>query len=128
MSGELNWACGCDGITYGNVTFGQAQGVTVPTIGACTGAGSGGSVAPAAPLACSNNKPCPNGAVCLPLASSSCDGDGTQGYCWAWADDAVCNPADQTGYLACSGASKCMTECEAITNAQRYRSTTIGCK
>jgi len=127
MSGELSWACGCDGVTYGNVTFAHAQGVTAPTIGQCIGLSSGGAVAPADPLACSKNKPCPTGAVCLPLASSSCNAT-DQGYCWAWPNDAACTPGAQTGYLLCSGSTKCMTECEAITSMQHYRMTTIGCR
>jgi hypothetical protein len=127
MSGELNWACGCDGITYGNVTFAKAQGVTAPTIGQCTGPGSGGGIAPADPLACSATKNCPVGAVCLPLASSSCS-TGAQGYCWAWPNDATCSPGAQIGYLLCNGNTKCMTECEAITSMQRYKMSTIGCR
>jgi hypothetical protein len=129
MTGELNWACGCDGITYGNVKFAQAQGVTTPTIGQCTGSSSGGGVKPAAPRACnSTNNKCPTGAICLPLASSSC-GNTNEGYCWAWPNDAVCTPGAQTGYLACSGnTTKCMTECEAITSMQRYKMSTIGCR
>jgi hypothetical protein len=127
MTGELNWACGCDGITYGNVAFARAQGVTAPTIGACTGPGSGGGVQPADPMSCSSTKKCPVGAVCLPLASASC-GSTSEGYCWAWPNDAVCTPGAQTGYLLCSGSTKCMTECEAITSMQHYRMTTIGCR
>ena len=127
MTGELNWACGCDGVTYGNVTFAKAQGVTAPTIGQCTGPSSGGGITPADPLACSDTKKCPNGAVCLPLASASC-GTGAQGYCWAWPNDATCTPGAQTGYLLCNGNTKCMTECEAITSMQHYRMTTIGCR
>jgi hypothetical protein len=127
MTGELTWACGCDGVTYGNATFARAQGVTTPTNGQCTGPSSGGSVKPADPLACSNTKKCPTGAVCLPLASSSCTTT-SDGYCWAWPNDATCTPGAQTGYLLCSGSTKCMTECEAITSMQHYRMTTIGCR
>jgi hypothetical protein len=126
MTGNLDWVCGCDGVTYGNLTFANAQGVTAPTIGACTGSGSGGALKPAAPLACSKSKPCPSGDICLPLASTSC-GSTDQGYCWAWPNDFVCMPGAQIGYLACSGSTKCMTECEAITSMQPYRMTTIGC-
>jgi hypothetical protein len=127
MTGELNWACGCDGVTYGNSAFARAQGVTTPTIGQCTGPSSGGGVTPAEPLSCSGTKKCPAGAVCLPLASSSCSGN-SDGYCWAWPNDATCTPGAQTGYLLCSGSTTCMTECQAITSMQRYRMTTIGCR
>jgi len=127
MSGDLNWACGCDGITYGNATFARAQGVTAPTNGECIGSGSSGGITPADPLACSKSKACPAGAVCLPLASTSC-GTGDQGYCWAWPNDAVCTPGTK-GFLACTGnTTKCMTECEAITSMQRYKMTTVDCK
>jgi hypothetical protein len=127
MTGELNWACGCDGITYGNANFAKAQGVPTPTTGQCTGPSSGGGVTPADPKACSKSNPCPIGAVCLPLASSSC-GSGAQGYCWAWPNDATCSPGAQTGYLLCNGNTKCMTECEAITSLQQYKMSTIGCR
>jgi hypothetical protein len=126
MTGELSWVCGCDGVTYGNVAFARAQGVTAPTIGQCTGPSSGGGVAPAEPRNCTT-KACPAGAVCLPLASLSC-GAGAQSYCWAWPNDVTCTPGAQTGYLSCSGSTTCMTECEAITSMRAYRMATIGCR
>ncbi len=127
-SGNQGWACGCDGVTYWNVTFARAQGVTAPTQGQCSGPSSGGVVTPADPLACSNTNVCPRGAVCLPAATSSCTGTAAQGYCWAWPDDFACSTTGTIGYLACSGTTKCMTECEAITNRSRYRMTTVGCR
>jgi len=127
-SGELNWACGCDGVTYWNGTFARAQGVTAPTLGQCTGSGSAGGVNPADPLACSDSKKCPAGAVCLPLATSNCNGTVTQGYCWAWPDDFACTAGAQIGYLSCGTSTKCMTECEAITARARYRMSTINCR
>jgi hypothetical protein len=128
MTGPLDWVCGCDGITYGNMAFAHAQGVTAPTIGQCTGPSSGGGVTPAEPMSCSANKKCPAGSLCLPLASSSCSG-APQSYCWAWPNDYSCPVGAQTGYLACTGSStKCMTECEAITSMSAYKMSTTGCR
>jgi hypothetical protein len=127
MTGPLEWVCGCDGITYGNVAFARAQGVTAPTIGQCTGPSSGGGVTPADPKSCSGSKQCPAGSVCLPLASSSCGGS-AQSYCWAWPNDYSCPAGAQTGYLGCAGTTKCMTECEAITSLNPYKMSTTGCR
>jgi hypothetical protein len=121
-SGELDWVCGCNGITYGNATYAHALGVTAPMIGSCTG-GAGTTD----PLRCATGRPCPLDAVCLPPSSTSCAGS-SQGSCWAWSNDSACPSGAQTGYLSCSSAPTCLTECQAITSQAPYRMTTIGCR
>jgi hypothetical protein len=122
-SGEGNWTCGCDGVTYWNVTFARAQGVTAPTLGQCGGPSSGGGVTPRNPLACTSSAGCPRGSICLPTACT-----GTQGHCWAWPNDYVCAPGAQLGYKLCDGTGGCLTECQAITSQTPYSMSTINCK
>jgi hypothetical protein len=123
-SGEMGWRCGCDGITYWNITFARAQGVTAPTSGQCGSAGSGGVITPADPLTCSTTKACPKGAVCL--AGDTCTAR-SQGTCWAWPNDYACSPGAQRGYKLCDGTGGCLTECAAIVSTKPYSVSTINC-
>jgi hypothetical protein len=122
-SGDGNWVCGCDGVTYWNVTFAKAQGVVAPTLGQCGGPSSGGGVTPTSPHTCASSANCPAGSICLP---STCRG--TAGTCWAWPNDFACSPGAQLGYTLCDGTSGCLTECQAITSQKAFSMSTINCK
>jgi hypothetical protein len=124
-TGEGVWACGCDGVTYWNKAFANAQGVTAPMIGMCGGPSSGGGVTPPAPLACAPGRPCPVQAICVPHAGCPSVG---QAACWAWPNDYVCTPGAQLGYKFCDGTGGCLTECEAITSLKPYSMSTINCR
>jgi hypothetical protein len=122
-SGDLNWVCGCDGITYWNQTFAKAQGVT-PTNGACGAAGNGGVLKPSDPLTCSASKQCPRGSICL--AGATCQAK--QSTCWAWPNDYACPVGALLGYKLCDGTGGCLTECGAITSTKAYSMSTINCR
>jgi hypothetical protein len=119
-SGEVNWVCGCDGVTYWNQEFAKAQGVT-PTRTAC---GAVGVASPAQPLVCSATKACPRGSICL--AGSTCTAK--QATCYAWPNDFACPAGALQGYKLCDNTGGCLTECTAITSTKQYTMTTQNCR
>jgi hypothetical protein len=74
---EFNPVCGCDGVTYSNPCIASSAGTSVASQGEC-------------------DTPPPTGEVCGGLLGAQC-GDGE--FC-AFAPDAFCGAADQTGTCA----------------------------
>ena len=103
--------CGCDNVTYWNVSVAKKQGQAVASNAACAPSKTCGGFA---------NLKCPGAASCAYLLadSSGCniaDGGGT---CWAM--PAVCPPIVIGSKTRACGAGKCGDECGLIKSSTSY--------
>ncbi|MEP7125125.1 MAG: hypothetical protein ABJE95_29615 [Byssovorax sp.] len=102
--------CGCDNVTYWNVSVAKSQGQAVASGAACAPGKTCGGFA---------NLKCPGAASCAYqlLDSGQCNAADLGGTCWAM--PAVCPPVVGSKTRAC-GAGKCAGECDLIKSSTSY--------
>lgn len=107
-TGDRAPVCGCDNITYWNVSVAKSQGKAVASSAACAPGKTCGGFA---------NLKCPGAASCsYQLADSAlCNAADLGGSCWAM--PAVCPPIGAGAKTRACGAGKCGDECNLIKSS-----------
>lgn len=102
-SGALNPVCGCDGLTYWNLSVAYQLGKSVRHQVDCSTVGLAKSCTPGS---------CPSGAYCNMMQPNVCVSvSNSTGTCWVLPKPCVPAPEDQ----AC-GSTNCVPRCELIKN------------
>jgi hypothetical protein len=110
-TGDRAPVCGCDNVTYWNVSVAKKQGKAVASNAACAPGKTCGGFA---------NLKCPGAASCAyQLADSAlCNAADLGGSCWAMPD--VCPPIVLGSKTRACGAGKCADECSLIKSSTSY--------
>ena len=112
ISGVGSLACGCDKITYWNVTVAALFGQSVKATGQCPNGGA---------VTCSDLIDCPHNRFCnriVVAGGGQCAGGAGQGTCWGLPPS--CNDTDPKRYRECGMLGSCDTFCQRILNEKPF--------